>query len=170
MADAPQRLEIDTVDFEVPCRRFTIRATITRDRQLPVVEEFLLRMLAVLDRVSIRRLRTWFGFTEAEMETVLIDLEGKAHVQIEGDDVLLAPAGRDLFRTTPEGGVPRLVEVAPLLDHVCSTSSAATWSLDLALARSTTLYDCRSSHWLANYRRASPGRRSRRTSATTPAV
>src|SRR5208283_2636978 len=118
MVAAPERIEIDTVDFEVPCRRFTIRATITRDRQLPVVEEFVLRMLAVLDRVSIRRLRTWFGFTEAEIETVLLDLERRAYVEVDRDDILLAPAGRDLFRAAPDGGVPRLVEVAPLIDHI----------------------------------------------------
>src|SRR5208282_3863903 len=95
------RFEIDNIDFEVPCRRFTIRATITRDRQLPVVDEFLLRMLAVLERVPIRRLRGWFGFTEAEIETVLLDLERRAYVE-----------------AAPDGGVPRLVEVAPLIDHI----------------------------------------------------
>ncbi len=112
------RFEIDNIDFEVPCRRFTIRATITRDRQLPVVDEFLLRMLAVLERVPIRRLRGWFGFTEAEIETVLLDLERRAYVEVDRDDILLAPAGRDLFRAAPDGGVPRLVEVAPLIDHI----------------------------------------------------
>ncbi|MDX0492505.1 hypothetical protein GOC53_19815 [Sinorhizobium medicae] len=118
MSAATEKLEIDSVDFEIPCRRFTIRAMITRDRQLPVVEEFLLRMLAVLDRVSIRRLRTWFGFTEAEIETVLVDLESKAQVEVKGDDVLLAPGGRELFKNTPAGAIPRLVEVAPIIDHV----------------------------------------------------
>ena len=118
MIGTTERFEVDRVDFEVPCRRFTIRATITRERQLPVVDEFLLRMLAVLERVPIRRLRGWFGFTAAEIETVLMDLERRAYVEVDRDDILLAPAGRDLFRAVPEGGVPRLVEVAPLIDHI----------------------------------------------------
>merc|ERR1712137_1218628 len=61
--ESPQ-VEIDAVDFQISCRRFTVRATITRDRQLPVVDEFVLRLLAVLDRMPTVRMRAWFGFSQ----------------------------------------------------------------------------------------------------------
>ncbi len=110
--------EIDEVDFQMACRRFTIRAMITNDRQLPVVDEFLLRMLAIIDDVPVARLRTWFGFTVSEIQTVLADLERRAFVEVAGESVRLAPSGRELFRAIPEGGVPRIVEVSPLIDQV----------------------------------------------------
>ncbi|MFW2851185.1 hypothetical protein ACM61V_04580 [Sphingomonas sp. TX0543] len=114
-----ERLLIDAVDFQIACRRFTIRATVTRDRQLGVVDEYVLRLLAVLDRMSVSRLRAWFGFSEAEMETVLLDLgERRSWIEFDGDEVLLAPAGRELFRSVGSDGVPHIVEVAPLIGDV----------------------------------------------------
>lgn len=112
------RIEVDAIDFQIACRRFNVRATITRERQMPVVDEFVLRLLAVTERLSISRMRSWFGFSESEMETVLVDLGRRSLVELEGDDVLLSPTARDLFRNIVPGGVPQLVEVAPLLADV----------------------------------------------------
>ncbi|WP_146198085.1 hypothetical protein [Caulobacter endophyticus] len=112
------RIEVDAIDFQIACRRFNIRATITRERQMPVVDEFVLRLLAVTERMPLSRLRAWFGFSEAEMETVLLDLGRRALVEFQGDDVILAAAGRDLFRGVSDDGVPQLVEVAPMLSDV----------------------------------------------------
>jgi hypothetical protein len=113
------RLLIDAVDFQIACRRFTIRATVTRDRQLGVVDEYVLRLLAVLERISVTRLRAWFGFSESEMETVLLDLgERRSWIEFDGDEVMLAPAGRELFRSVGADGVPHIVEVAPLVGDV----------------------------------------------------
>lgn len=112
------RVEVDAVDFQISCRRFTIRATITRDRQLPVVDEFVLRLLAILERMSITRMRSWFGFSKGEIDAVLIDIRRKGLVEFDGDDVILAPAGRDLFRGGKDEDVPNIVEVAPLISDV----------------------------------------------------
>ena len=114
-----QRILVDAVDFQIACRRFTIRATVTRDRQLGVVDEYVLRLLAILERMPIARLRAWFGFSESEMQTVLLHLgELKSWIELDGDDVLLAPAGRDLFRTVGTDGIPQIVEVSPLIADV----------------------------------------------------
>jgi hypothetical protein len=115
---APKRIEVDAVDFQVSCRRFTIKATVTRDRQLPVVDEFVLRLLAVLERMPLARMRAWFGFSEAEIETVLVDMGRRKLIVFDHDDIILAPAGRELFRAVGEGGVPHLVEVGPLIGDV----------------------------------------------------
>ncbi|MBN7787666.1 hypothetical protein JYP51_22290 [Ponticoccus gilvus] len=112
------QIEIDAVDFQISCRRFTVRATITRDRQLPVVDEFVLRLLAIVDRMPSRRMRAWFGFSQKEMEAVLIDLGRRNFIEFEGDDVFLGPAGHDLFISSGMDGNPRIVEVAPLIGDV----------------------------------------------------
>jgi hypothetical protein len=114
-----ERINVDAVDFQIACRRFTVRATVTRDRQLGVVDEYVLRLLAVVERMPITRLRAWFGFSEAEMETVLLDMgERRSWIEFDGDDVVLSPAGRDLFRTVGDDGIPQIVEVAPLVADV----------------------------------------------------
>lgn len=118
MIDEVEKLEVDAVDFQVACRRYTIHATITRDRQLPVVDEFVLRLLAILDRVPSARLRSWFGFSNAEMETVLVDIARRGHIAFEGEDVVLSTAGRDLFKFSGADDAPRVVEVAPLIADV----------------------------------------------------
>lgn len=112
------RIEVDAVDFQIACRRFTIRATITRDRQLPVVDEFVLRLLAILDRVPVARMRSWFGFSVGEMETVLVDMNQRGLIEFHGNDVALAPAGRELFKSSGVEGVPHVVEVAPFVSDV----------------------------------------------------
>lgn len=113
------RITVDAVDFQIACRRFTIRATVTRDRQLAVVDEYVLRLLAVVDRIPVRRLRAWFGFSEAEIETVLLDLgERRSWIELDGDDVTLAPAGQELFRSAGTDGVPHIVDVTPVVEDV----------------------------------------------------
>ncbi|MFG1210412.1 hypothetical protein [Xanthobacter flavus] len=112
------RIEIDSVDFQISCRRFTVRATVTRDRQLPVVDEFVLRLLAILDRISVTRMRYWFGFSAAEMETALLDMGRRSLIEFDGNEAMLAPAGRDLFKSCGVDGVPHIVEVAPIVADV----------------------------------------------------
>src|SRR3546814_2013459 len=68
------QLLVDAIDFQIPCRRFTIKANVTRDRQMPVVDEFVLRLLRVVQRISGQRLAGYFGFTAREMESVLLEL------------------------------------------------------------------------------------------------
>ncbi|MDT8760554.1 hypothetical protein MZO42_17775 [Sphingomonas psychrotolerans] len=118
MSAEGNRIEIDAIDFQISCRRFMVRATITRDRHMPLVDEYVLRLLAILDRMQVSRMRAWFGFSEAEIEAVLVDMGRQKLIEFDGDDVVLAPAGRELFKTVGEDGAPRVVEVVPLVGDV----------------------------------------------------
>jgi hypothetical protein len=59
-------LTVSTYGFNVPCRRFLITANITRDKRFPVVDEFVLRVLKLCERVPVKRLGAYFGFSKAE--------------------------------------------------------------------------------------------------------
>ena len=96
--------------FNVPCRRFLIRANVTRDRRLPVVDEFMLRALNLCEDVPMRRLATYFGFTAAEIEAVVADLTKAGLVTLEGDTARLHPFTKELFRGSDDGS-PRVVDV-----------------------------------------------------------
>jgi hypothetical protein len=60
--DDGKPLTVSTYGFNVPCRRFLITANITRDKRFPVVDEFVLRVLKLCERVPVKRLggdRRW---------------------------------------------------------------------------------------------------------------
>ena len=105
------RLLIDAIDFQVPCRRFTIKANVTRDHQMPVVDEFVLRLLRVVQRIDSRRLAGYFGFTAREMETVLLELVERGLIESDDEDLYLSPKGQDLFKGLTDGELPRLASV-----------------------------------------------------------
>jgi len=96
--------------FNIPCRRFLIRANVTHDRRLPVVDEFVLRALKLCEDVPVRRLATYFGFSVAETEKVMGDLMAAGLVIVDGDNARLHPSAHEHFRGS-EDGAPQIVEV-----------------------------------------------------------
>lgn len=105
------KLLVDAVDFQVPCRRFTIKANVTRERQMPVVDEFVLRLVHIVQRIGIERLAGYFGFSGSEMETVVVELTERGLLESDEREVFLSPKGQDLFKGLTEGELPRLAAV-----------------------------------------------------------
>jgi hypothetical protein len=103
-------ITVCTYGFNIPSRRFLIRANVTRDRRLPVVDEFVLRVLKLCERVPVRRLSGFFGFSEAETEAVLADLTSSGLVMLDGEMASLHISAHDHFRGSEEG-IPRVVDV-----------------------------------------------------------
>jgi hypothetical protein len=103
--------------FNIPCRRFLIRANVTRDRRLPVVDEFVLRAVKLCGDVPVNRLARYFGFSPAETERVMSDLVGRGLVNAEGNNVSLHPSAHEYFRGS-EDGAPRIVEVDAWIERL----------------------------------------------------
>jgi hypothetical protein len=118
MASMLDKMTIATFGFNVPCRRFIITANVTRERRLPVVDEFYLRTLKLCDRVPVRRLGAFLGLSEAETEIVTNDLVARNLVQVSGDNVELHPATHEMFQRMTEDGVPRITQIDTWVDHV----------------------------------------------------
>ncbi|MBY5436502.1 hypothetical protein [Rhizobium leguminosarum] len=116
-SDAKDPITVGTYGFNVPCRRFLIRANVTKDRRLPVVDEFVLRLLKISEQLSVRRIATFLGLTEAEAEAVLADLVSAGLIVIKEDAVELHPSAHAHFRGA-EDGVPRIVDVDPWIDRL----------------------------------------------------
>ena len=96
-------IPIKTFGFNVPCREFVISAQITRDRRMPMVDEFVLRVLNACESVSSSRLMRFFGFSGSEMQIVLADLQARSLVSIDSNNVALHPAAKEMFRTSGDG-------------------------------------------------------------------
>ena len=110
MIDAGAELVVRTLGFNLPCRQFIIGAQVTRDRRMPMVDEFVLRTLRLCERMSTRRLKGFFGFTELETQVVLADLRARSLVVLDEDRVSLHPSALEMFRTSANG-IPQIVEV-----------------------------------------------------------
>lgn len=107
----PDRLLVEVVDFLVPCRRFFIKANVTVDRQLPVVDEFVLRLVRTAESISVPRLRRFFAFSASEAEAVVLDLKEHGLIAVNGEDISLTPTGHELFKYSQSDGAPRLAEI-----------------------------------------------------------
>ena len=106
-----------TYGFNVPCRRFLLTAHVTRDRRMPIADEFILRLLKLTDKLEASRLGAFFGFTPIETATVLQDLQRKKHVVLAGDKVQLTAAAHEKFRTGQDG-MPHILELETWVDRV----------------------------------------------------
>ena len=99
MLDAQGPLRgVDRIALALPAQRFRVSATVARDARVPLVTEFVLRMLSVLDDVSVESLRRFFGFTGEEVVSLLTDLIRENLVVEHGGSVQLTSQGRALFR------------------------------------------------------------------------
>lgn len=94
---------VSSFGFNVPCREFIIVAQVTRDKRMPMVDEFALRALDLCDSVSVSRLARFFGFSQSEIEIVLADLQSRSLITLEGNEVSLHATGKELFRTSGDG-------------------------------------------------------------------
>jgi hypothetical protein len=101
--DLSELTQVSSFGFNVPCREFIIAAQVTRDKRMPMVDEFVLRALNLCESVSVSRLSRFFGFSQNEMEIVLADLQARTLITLEGNDVSLHLAGKELFRTAGDG-------------------------------------------------------------------
>jgi len=89
--------------FNIPCRRFSIRLTVSNKERLPLVKEFALRYLYVAGSCDAEALRHFFGFSERELSILLGDLRGEGLADISGEDVALSEKGRDIFHESKDG-------------------------------------------------------------------
>lgn len=108
--DLSKPLQVSSFGFNVPCREFIIAAQVTRDKRMPMVDEYVLKALHLCESISVSRLTRFFGFSQAEMEIVLADLQNRTLITLAGNDVSLHSTGKELFRTAGDGP-PVIVDV-----------------------------------------------------------
>lgn len=98
-----EAIPVKTFGFNVPCREFVISAQITRDRRIPMVDEYVLRVLNACESVSSSRLMRFFGFSASEIQIVLADLQARSLVSVDANNVTLHPAAKEMFRIAGDG-------------------------------------------------------------------
>lgn len=94
--------ETNTFGFNLPCRQFVIAAERTKERRLPMVDEFILRTLLVVKSISADRLARFFGFEGRDLGIAVSDLQSRSLVTVDGDNLGLHPRRRRCFEHLPK--------------------------------------------------------------------
>ena len=111
--DQNSSFETNTFGFNLPCRQFVIAAERTRERRLPMVDEFILRVLLVVKSISADTLARFFGFQGRDLGIAISDLLSRSLITMEGDLLSLHPSAKELFRTSSEDA-PTITVAEPL--------------------------------------------------------
>lgn len=111
--DMESALQVNTFGFNLPCRQFAISAERTRERRLPMVDEFILRTLYVVQSIPAARLARFFGFEGRDLGISLSELQSKGFVDVDGETLSLTKSGKELFRTSEESA-PTITATEPM--------------------------------------------------------
>jgi hypothetical protein len=84
---------------------------------MPLVDEFVLRILKTTEKLSAARLGAFLGFSPAETVTVVADLQSRGLLNVSGEDVDLAPSAHEHFRVGQDDA-PQIVEVETWVDRL----------------------------------------------------
>jgi len=112
-AEENNTFETNTFGFNLPCRQFVIAAERTKERRLPMVDEFILRTLLVVKSISADRLARFFGFEGRDLGISISDLQSRGLVSVDGDSLSLHPSAKEMFRTSDEAA-PTITVAEPL--------------------------------------------------------
>jgi hypothetical protein len=96
------RYEFNRVTFGMPAQAFRVTAFISAEERLPVVTEFVLRLLHTMGEVTLAGLRDYFGFTESECLAVVEALDAQGYVQLVEERLSLSEQMKAKFEATPE--------------------------------------------------------------------
>lgn len=105
--------ETNTFGFNLPCRQFVIAAERTKERRLPMVDEFILRTLLIVKSISADRLARFFGFEGRDLGIAISDLQSRGFISLDGNDLSLHPSAKEMFRTSNEAA-PTITVAEPL--------------------------------------------------------
>jgi hypothetical protein len=111
--DENDSFETNTFGFNLPCRQFVIAAERTKERRLPMVDEFILRTLLVVKSISVDRLARFFGFEGRDLGIAVSDLQSRSLVTVDGDNLSLHPSAKEMFRTSSDDA-PTITVAEPL--------------------------------------------------------
>lgn len=109
--------EFNRVTFGLPVETFRISAHIALDERLPIVTEFVLRLLRICSRVKLSELRDYFGFTDSEALSMVESLARQGLLEVEEDDVQLTAFAIERFEEAG-GDHPRFSKVELKQDTV----------------------------------------------------
>lgn len=110
---------INQVSFSLPCKAFIVDYSVSEKRQLPVVKEFIVRLLFSVGSCKPTLLSDFFGFSSDELQYVLSDLTEEGLIKWTDKTVVLTSYAQEKFEEIAGGKlVPRFFEIEDEIDTV----------------------------------------------------
>lgn len=109
---------INTVTFALPVRRFLVDYAVTKQQQLPVVKEFVVRFIFTLRECHPDAIQHFFGMSSKELYTVLSNLREERLIVWEHDQIKLSQYALSRFESVGNSFAPRFFEIADQMDSV----------------------------------------------------
>ena len=109
---------INTVTFALPVRQFLVDYAVTKQQQLPVVKEFVVRFIFTLQECHPDAIQQFFGMSSKELYTVLSNLREERLIVWENDQIRLSQYALSRFESIGNSYIPRFFEIADQIDSV----------------------------------------------------
>lgn len=109
--------EFNRVTFGLPIETFRVDAYIALDERLPVVTEFVLRLLRICGPLNLTTFRNFFGFTNSEALAVIDSLSRQGLLEVFDEEVQLSRYAIERFEESG-GEHPRFSKVELRSDTV----------------------------------------------------
>jgi hypothetical protein len=109
---------INEVSFSLPAASFNMDYAVQEKRQLPVVKEFVVRLIHSLDICEPKVIANFFGFKSNEMIDVLEDLKNEGLIEWDDGEILLSDYTKDKFENVKGTDVPRFFQITEKNDDV----------------------------------------------------
>jgi len=112
---------INEVTYSLPCREFMIDYSVSQKRQLPVVKEFIVRFLFIMNTCDPAEIGNYFGLSDSELKAVLLDLQEEKLIKwVEEEEGVVSLTGYALerFENVDGKAMPRFFEVDDQFDSV----------------------------------------------------
>jgi hypothetical protein len=109
--------EFNQVSFQLPLETFGVNAYITQEERMPVVTEYVLRLLRICGRLPTSSFQRYFGFSTAEVQAVLESMSRQGLVELTLEGVALSRYAEAQFDASHED-YPLFAKVEPYLGDV----------------------------------------------------
>lgn len=105
------KIQISKVCFGLPMKSFFMDYTVSKKRELPVVKEFVIRLVYSLTSTNLETIQNYFGFTSKEILAIVDDLQEENLIEWESGKVKLTYYAMSKF-TEEDGNLrPTFFEV-----------------------------------------------------------
>ncbi|MEZ8028125.1 hypothetical protein [Enterovibrio norvegicus] len=105
------KIQLGKVCFGLPMKSFFMDYTVSKKRELPVVKEFVIRLIYSLSSTSLEAIQDYFGLTSKEMLAIVDDLQEENLIEWEAGKIKLTYYAMSKF-TEEDGNLrPTFFEV-----------------------------------------------------------
>jgi hypothetical protein len=88
MTEPEINIFLNQITFALPCQSFDINYSVTKQERLPIVTEFVVRLIHVCNGISVFNIQEYFGFSSKETEVVIQSLKNERLVLFNTDNEL----------------------------------------------------------------------------------